>query len=152
MAEMTQERLLAALETLHSDYRDQVAKLGNNEVYALMDELDDDRFREFLGLDVPALMAWCARNPLPAGASFGARFIHTKLASQERLVEYFRDAAEQCRSVLAKPGWKIRRPDELEKADKVRARMHEFLAQMEATGAFPPELTRAALFESQMLA
>src|SRR5690606_5135980 len=100
MAEMTQERMLAGLETLHSADRAQVPKLGNTEASALMEELDHDRLGESLGRAAPGLAAWWGRHPRRAGASCGACFIHTTLASQERGIAGVRDAAAQCRSVL----------------------------------------------------
>lgn len=143
--------VVAALETLNATYADRIAELFRNDVLLMFHNMDDSQFDAFTALDVPALMAWCASNPLPPGSSFSARRAHTQLANQELLVKYFREAAHEVRKRLATPSWAA---DDHERADIGREyhRLRVFLEQVEKTRAFPDELSRAALFEPDIAA
>jgi len=139
--------VVAALERLHVDFIDRIAELRRNDVFLMFRNMTDAQFAAFIALNIPALMAWCARNALPAGTPLIVRNVHTQLAAQEALLTYFRNAASEVRKILATPAWEIREND-LARAQLVFARMHVFLEQLEKTGAFPPELCRATLFET----
>lgn len=149
----THEQAIAALEILHATYSERIAALRRNDVVLMFRDMDEAQFAAFHALDVPALMAWCARNPLPPDASFAARNMHSQLAAQDQLVKYFREAARDIRQVLALPGWELdgMRRKAHDDAQVVCRRMHAFLEQLEGTGAFPAEISRAALFEPERM-
>lgn len=143
------DRAITALETLHSTFSERIAELRRNEVFFMFRNMEDEQFAEFVTLNVPALMAWCACNTVPPGGSFAARGMHSQLAAQESLVMYFREAVRHVRQSLALPSWELSsgREKAYASAQIVYRRMHIFLEQMEGAAAFPAELSRAALFE-----
>jgi len=137
---------VAALVTLNQKFSDRIADVFRNSIVSAFMNMDEAQFEEFAALNVPALMAWCARNELPAGTSFGARHTFNQLANQDLLVKYFREAARDLRVQLAAPSWEAS-PKERVRTLTIFRRLRRFLEQMENTAAFPAELTYDALFE-----